>query len=658
MSPTNQLNDYTSVTATDVTGITTGAIEEADRLVAGLVEVDTDRTYANTMQPLDDVAVVLNDAGGRGAFMARVHPDPEVRQAGVAAEEVMAKWGNELMMRDDLAAAVKEYADTADAAGLAGLQERNLGFWLRDLRRAGHDLSGEDREQLRRWRQRLIEVQVAYRSNLDEWDDAIDMTREDVAGVPTSYLERLSPGSTEGTYRVSMAYPDYLPFMEEGDRRDLRQALQYKFWNRATEDNMPLLAEATELRREIAELLGYETWADYAMEVKMADPAAVDDLYEMIVPGLTKRGAAELAGLQDLADDDLDGDAIQPWDWVYYHNRQRKLDYGIDQNEIAEYFPLETVIDGMFDITADVFGVEYRKVEDTAAWHEDVALYEIYNTGGDDPIAYFYFDLFPRDGKYGHAACFDIMGRVVGEDGTVRPPVAAVVANFTKPGPDSPSLLKHDEALTLFHEFGHVLHFCLTEVDHPRFAGYDTEWDFVEAPSQIMENWMWEPEVLGRFARHYETGEPIPDELIARLVAARDQNEGLVNLRQVFLGKFDLALHAGTEDLDIEEVNREAFGYSLLPFHDGTHFGASFGHLMGGYDAGYYGYQWAKVYGDDMFSVFANEGILSPEVGKRYRNEVLARGYSRDAIEHLRAFLGREPSPDAYLEHLGLLADA
>ena len=169
---------------------------------------------------------------------------------------------------------------------------------------------------------------------------------------------------------------------------------------------------------------------------------------------------------------------------------------------------------------------------------------------------------------------------------------------------------------------------------------------------------MWEPEVLGRFARHYETGEPIPDELVARLVAARGQNEGLVNLRQVFLGKFDLALHAGTEDLDIEEVNREAFAYSLLPFHDGTHFGASFGHLMGGYDAGYYGYQWAKVYGDDMFSVFANEGILSPEVGKRYRDEVLARGYSRDAIEHLRAFLGREPSPDAYLEHLGLLADA
>ncbi len=656
--PATTLNDYTSVTAADVARITADAIAEADRLVDGAVAVTDDRTYANTMRPIDRAGVVMNDAQGRGAFMARVHPDQEVRVAAVAAEEAMAKWSNELVMRSDLAAAIKEYAATEEAGGLDGLEARNLAFWLRDLRRAGHDLGEADREELRRLRQRLIEAQVAFRSNLDEWDDGIDMTREELSGLPDSYVERLGPGSDAGTYRVSMAYPDYIPFMEEGDRRELRQALQYKFWNRAAEENMPLIEEAAELRRQIAELLGYDTWAHYSMEIKMADPDAVDALYDSIVPGLTRRGEHELAALQALADGDLEGERIQPWDWVYYHTEQRKRDYGIDQNEVAEYFPLETVIDGMFAITGEVFGLEYRTVDDARAWHEDVALYEIRDRGGAEPIAYFYFDLFPRDGKYGHAACFDIMGRVVGDDGSVRPPVAAVVANFTKPGPNSPSLLKHDEAVTLFHEFGHVLHFCLTEVDHPRFAGYDTEWDFVEAPSQIMENWMWEPEVLGRFARHYETGEPIPTDLVKRLVAARDQNEGLVNLRQVFLGKFDLALHAGTPDLDIDRAYRDAFAYSLLPFHEGTHFVAGFGHLMGGYDAGYYGYQWAKVYGDDMFSVFADNGILSPEVGTRYREEVLARGYSRDAIEHLRAFLGREPSSDAYLERLGLTASS
>jgi len=649
------INDYTGVTAADVTSVTETAIDSSNKLVDGLVASDDDRTYANTLQPLDDVAIIMNTASGRGAFMARVHLSADVRQAAVAAEESIAKWSNELVMRTDLAVAIKAYAETADAANLTGLETRNLEFWLRDLRRAGHDLGEADRARLRELRQRLIEVQVAYRSNLDEWDDGIDMTSEDLQGLPESYIERLEAGSTEGTYRVSMAYPDYVPFMEEGDRRDLRQALQFKYYNRAATENLPLIEEAAELRRQIALLLGYPTWADHAMEVKMADPEAVDALYQSIIPGLTKRGTSELAALQAMANDDLESEDIQPWDWTYYHTRQRKLDYGVDQNEVADYFPLEATIDGMFDITGEVFGLEYRQIEDTKAWHEDASLYAIYNTGGDEPIAYFYLDLFPREGKYGHAACFDIMGRIIDEDGTVRAPVAAVLANFTKPGPDSPSLLKHDEALTLFHEFGHVLHFCLTEISHPRFSGYDTEWDFVEAPSQIMEHWMWQPEVLGRFARHYETGEPIPDELVERLVAARDQNEGLVNLRQVFLGKLDLALHEGNEDLDLDKAYREAFAYSLFPFHEGTQYLGSFGHLMGGYDAGYYGYQWAKVYGDDMFSVFAEEGILSPEVGMRYRDEVLARGYSRDAIEHLRAFLGREPSSDAYLEHLGLL---
>ncbi|GMQ85120.1 MAG: oligopeptidase A [Acidimicrobiia bacterium] len=658
MASDDLLTDYTAITAGDVTGITDTAIQQSDSLVAGVIGVANDRTYANTMQPLDDLTIIMNEADGRGVFMARVHPEIEVRKAAVASEEVMAKWGNDLVMRSDLAAAIKEYADTENAASLSGLEERNLDFWLRDLRRAGHDLEEADRDKLHTLRQRLIEVQVAYRSNLDEWDDGIDMTRDDLAGLRESYIERLAPGSEAGTYRVSMAYPDYIPFVEEAERRDLRQRLQFKFWNRAEEANMPLIEQGIELRRQIALLLGYNTWTEYSMEVKMADPASVDDLYDSIVPGLTVRGTGELATLQDLATDDIGGAPIQPWDWAYYHTEQRKRDYGIDQNEVADYFPLDGVIEGMFDITGEVFGLEYRRREDARAWHEDVELYEIYDPGGDEPIASFYFDLFPRDGKYGHAACFDIMGRARRRDGSVRTPVAAVVANFTKPGPDSPSLLKHDEALTLFHEFGHVLHFCLTEVDHPRFAGYDTEWDFVEAPSQIMENWMWEPEVLGRVARHYQTGEQIPDDLVKRMVDARNQNEGLTTLRQVYLGKFDLALHAGTENPDINQIYREAFAYSLLPFHEGTHFASSFGHLMGGYDAGYYGYQWAKVYGDDMFSVFAKEGILSPEVGKRYRQEVLAMGYSRDAIEHLRAFLGREPSADAYLEHLGLHSDS
>lgn len=648
------LHDYTSVAATDITDVTEIAIAEAESLLAAVIDGEGSRTYANTMAPLDAVGVLISDASGEGSFMAKVHPDAEIRAAGVAAGERSSKWATDLLMRPELAAAIRKYATTDDAAALEGLEARNLEFWLRDLRRAGHDLAEADQSRLRELRQRLIELQVAFNSNLNEWDDAIEMTRDDLAGLPETYIERLGPGNAEGTYRVSMDYPDYIPFIEEADNRELRRQMQFKFWNRAAEENTPLMAEAVAARNEVAYLLGHDTWADYALEVKMADPDGVDVLYASILPGLKKRGMQELAVLQELADADLANDPIRSWDWMYYHSQQRRRDFGINQNEVAQYFPLETVVDGMFEITGEVFGLEYREVPEPRAWHEDVKLYEIRNPGEDRPIAYFYADLFPREGKFGHAACFSIRGGMRTEDGSYRAPVSAVVANFTKPGPGSPSLLKHDEVLTLFHEFGHVLHFSLTTVDHPRFAGYDTEWDFVEAPSQIMEHWMWQPEVLQRFARHHETGATIPTDLVERLAAVRDQNIGLSTLRQVFLGKFDLAIHTGPSDIDLDQATRDAFALTLIPYHEGTHFAASFGHLMSGYDAGYYGYQWAKVYGDDMFSVFADEGILSPDVGARYRNEVLARGFSRDAIEHLRAFLGREPSPTAYLENLGL----
>ena len=464
------LHDYTTVTAESVSQVTEDAITASEALIDGVVELDGPRTYANTMAPLDAVGVLVSDASGNGSFMARVHPDADVRSAGVAAGERSSKWAADLVMRSDLASAVRDYAATVAAASLDGLEARNVDFWLRDLKRAGHDLSEDDRARLRELRQRLIEVQVAFNSNLDEWDDAIEMTREDLAGLPDAYIERLVPGEAEGTYRVSMAYPDYIPFIEEAKDRDLRRQMQFKFWNRAAEENIPLLAEAVAIRNEIATLLGYPTWAEYAMEVKMAHPEAVEDLYASIVPGLTSRASQELQTLRELASDDLDGGPILSWDWMYYHTQQRKQDFGIDQNEVAEYFSLDTVIGGMFDITGDVFGLEYREITETEAWHEDVKLFEIRNRGSEEPIAYFYADLFPRDGKFGHAACFSITGGMREEDG-YRAPVAAIVANFTKPGPDSPSLLKHDEALTLFHEFGHVLPFCLTTGDHPRVAG-------------------------------------------------------------------------------------------------------------------------------------------------------------------------------------------
>jgi thimet oligopeptidase len=647
-------NDYSSVTAPDVTSITAEAMAAADALVAEAI-ADGGRTFAGTMQPLEEAATVMADAYGRGVFLGRVHPDREVRELGVAAEEQMEKWGTDLLFRRDLFEVVTAYAAGEEANELDGPRRRLLDHWLRDLRRTGHELDADQREVLQELHRRLVELQVAFGRNLDEWQDGLDVTEADLNGLPAEYVARLGPGEAPGTFRVTMDYPDYVPFMQQARSRDLRRALQRKFWNRAAAENRGLLAEAVELRSRIARILGHASWADHAMETKMAKrPKAVAEFYASIGPGLTEMGRRELNAMQALLEADHPGDQVQVWDWSFYHDQQKRTDFGVDQNEVAAYFPLERVIDGMFELTAEVFGLEYRRIDATLAWHPDVALYEIRDRGAHRPRAYFYADLFPREGKFGHAAAFPLVyGREM-PDGSYRPPVAAIVANLTKPTSDRPSLLLHGEAVTLFHEFGHILHFCLTTVPLLHFSGFQTESDFVEAPSQIMEHWMWQPAVLARFARHHETNESIPTELVERLVAARDLNVGLHTLRQVFLGQVDLMLHDERPERDLDTVLRQAHEFTLLPYPEGTFFLSSFGHLMGGYDAGYYGYLWSKVYGDDMFSVFQDEGITSPEVGARYRSEVLETGGVRDAIDHLRAFLGREPSSEAFLANIGL----
>lgn len=646
------LFDYSTVTVASVRSVPDLVIADAEEAIAAVVAVDGERTFENTIAPLH-AHVYGSTAYGRGPFMARVHPDATVREAGAAAEEVLHKWLTDLPFRDDLSRAIEAFADGTRAAELAGEQRRTLDFWLRDLRRAGHHLPEAQRTELRSLNERLVELSVAFGRNLDEHEDSITIASDDLEGLPPAYVEGLEK-TDDGGFLVTMAYPDYFPFMEQSPRRDLRRALQAKFFNRAVEPNRPLLQEAIEIRQRVAALLGFDTWAEYAMELKMASLSAVDAMYESIVPGLTQRGHQELAVLSGLLQEDEPQASLEAWDWQYYDTLQAKRAYEIDRNEVAEYLPLDRVIAGMFEVTGQVFGVDYVALDNSTAWNEDVDLHAIVDRATGRTIAHFYSDLFPREGKFGHAACFTLVGGMAVLDGSYRAPVVAIVANFSRPTASAPALLKHEEALTLFHEFGHVLHNCLTEVADPRFSGVETEWDFVEAPSQIMENWLWEAEVLRRFARHYETGEPIPGDLVDRLVAARDHDVAIKTLRQVMLGKLDLGLHATREPVDIDGVWREAFAYSLLPFPEGTFFPASFGHIMGGYDAGYYGYLWARVYGDDMYSVFADGGLLDPDIGARYRREILSKGGSRDAIEHLRAFLGREPSTRSFLERLGL----
>jgi thimet oligopeptidase len=647
-------NDYTTATAEQVRDIVSAAITAVEQRVEEILAVEGQRTFADTLLPFDEIAALTGDAYGRAPFLARVHPDPDVRAAASAEDERLRRFAVSLDSRTDLHAALLAYAGTDEARALEGSRARLLQHQLRDFRRAGTDLPQEQREEVESLRGRLTEVELAFGRNVDEHEDGLDLTREELDGLPDSFVERLSPGEAPGTYRVSLDYPERYPFLSQARRRDLREVLQRKSWNIAVDQNRPLMSEALEIRDRLATLLGAEDWAHHAMEVRMADPKAVAAFYAELVPPLQARAAAELEVIADLLHEDEGDDVVQIWDTQYYDTQLRRRDYGLDQNEVAEHFPLEQVMDGMFALTSEVFGLRYERVAEARAWHPDVALYEIRDADSDAHIAHFYTDLLPRPGKYNHAAAFTLVpGRLDG-DGRYRRPVSAIVANFTPPAGDVPSLLTHTEVITLFHEFGHILHQGLTTAELVRFSGTSTERDFVEAPSQIMENWCWDVGVLQRFARHHRSGEPIPPTMVEQLIAARDLNEGIFQLRQCFYGAIDLAIHTTSEERDLDALTRGAFQVTGLPYPESTFFLSSFAHLMGGYDAGYYGYLWSRVYGDDMYSRFAEEGVTDPEVGRSYRRIILEQGGTKDAEALLREFLGRAPSNVPFLRKLGI----
>jgi Zn-dependent oligopeptidase len=646
------LYDYTGTTAAGIRKTTDDAIAAANRLVDGIAAHVGPTTIANSLLPLNEAAAIILDAYGRGAFMARVHPDASIRIAATEEEEKLNKWGVDVVFRSDLYAALKRLADSDPEANPE--HARLLDFWMRDFRRAGHELDAADREELKELRQRLVELEVAFGANVDAYTDYIELTREELDGLPESYIDALKPGDTDDRYRVTLDYPDLYPFLQNAKDRARREELFRRKHTAAVEENRPLLEEALTIRRRIAALLDYESWAYHSMDVKMADPERVDRFYGDLVPRLRDKVIDEHEKMRQMLVEEYGDDELHAWDISYYSTRIRREEFGVDQYEVAEYFPLETVVEGMFDITSEMFGVTYERVHDTNAWHPDVYLYAIRDRQSGAHLAHFYMDLFPRDGKYGHAAAFDLVAGHTSLSGEHIRPVAAMVANFTKPTEDTPSLLRHDEVLTLFHEFGHILHQTLTRAETVRFSGANTEWDFVEAPSQIMEHWTWDPEVLARFARHHSSGEPIPSELVANLVAARDVNIAAANLRQAYFGILDLMLHDDAETRDLDELDREAWEVNELPFPEGTFFLASFGHVMGGYDAGYYGYLWSKVFGDDMYSRFQAEGPLNPQVGMDYRRVILEQGGTKDADDLLIEFLGRPPNNEAFLRNMGL----
>ncbi len=650
------LHDYRTSTADDVARDAADGLADLDRRVDTLV-ADPPAGLLAVVQVLDGVAGALADLVGRTGFVGWVHPDAGVREAGQAAYADLSGWGARLTLRDDLAALVLGRADRpgADRGEEARLVER----WVRDFRRSGHTLPAPDRERVRTLRDRLAEIESRFDVNIATDTDGIEVTREDLEGLPDSFVDGLRPGSESGTYAVSLDYPELHPFLAGARRRDLREALLRRSRNRGATANRPLVVEGLAVRRELARLLGYPSWAHYATEVRMAGrPERARALLDRISAAVEAHVATENSELRALlVEDGAPEDVrLELWDVEYARRIRTERTVGLDPSDLAEYFPVDAVLATMFDLIGRLLGLTFPEAPPAdagTAWHDDVTLREIRDEGTGELLGRVYLDLFPREGKFSHAAAFDLVRPRVGPDGSRLEGLSALVTNFSAPRPDRPALLRHDEVETLFHELGHVVHECVTTTRYSRFAGTSTEGDFVEAPSQLLERWAWEPAVIEGIARHWRTGAPLDPDVVRRLTASRFAGALGRTARGLSLSSLDLDLHEATDDVDLDDAVRRSSEVTQLPYPEGTFLLGSFGHLFGGYDAGYYGYLWAEVIGEDMVGRFEREGILSPAVGRAFRADVLEPGGSRDGDALVEAFLGRPADPQAYLQSRG-----
>ncbi|RMF74391.1 MAG: hypothetical protein D6744_14540 [Planctomycetota bacterium] len=637
------------------------ALEKAEAAVQRILSVPDDRrTFENTLGAIDDLAATLENDTNMMMFLAYVSPDADIRARGTRAEEDVTNWLIDLSKREDLYKAVKAYADSHPK--LEGERRRYLEHTLRDYRRAGMELSPERREELKAIQKEINKLGIEFEKNIRDDETRVIVTREELGDMPDDFINGLT--QTAGVYLLGMDYPTFLPIMDYCNNETTRKKVWLAYKRRGGKKNIAVLEKILKLRAQAADMLGYASVADYETETRMAKSAqAVMDFYEKLRPIVRKKALLDwdefvAAKREDTGDPDA---TLYPWDYSYYKNYLKQHKYAVDTQKVKEYFPLERVIDGLFSITQSLYGLEYRDVTAQAAdkgvelWHEDVQLFEVLDKASGEVIGMFAIDLFPRENKYSHAAQWGMRQRKTFMDGRTQKPFAVLVCNFPKPTPERPSLMPHDQVETFFHEFGHCLHTILSEGTLLAFSGTSVARDFVEAPSQMFENWVWDADVLRTFARHYKTGEPIPVELVKGMVAAKNLGSGLEAEHQFYYGLCDMKYHTAPGGvIDTTKVGLELFGevelYDPVPE---TYFQASFGHLVG-YQAGYYGYMWSKVYAADMFQRFKELGMLNPEAGAYYRKKILARGGSMDAIDLVRDYLGREPNMEAFLAQLGL----
>jgi oligopeptidase A len=645
-------------------------LAECRAAVEHAVADTTEADWQHFVAPLDDANEKLGRAWGQVSHLHSVMDTPEMREAYNANLPKITLYFAELGQHEGLFKKFKALKARPDYAALSDARKKIVDNELRDFRLGGAELPDDKKARFLDLQEELAKLSAKFEENLlDATNDyaLIIDDKDELAGIPEDVLETArAAAEAAGTsgWKFTLQMPSYLPVMQYADSRELRQILYRAYVTRASEfgkpelDNTPLIAAILKLRREAAQMLGFNSYAEVSLAPKMADKPA-DVLHFLDELGQRARPYAEkdFAELKDFARDELGIDELQAWDNAYVSEKLRVARYSFSDQEVKLYFPEPRVLAGLFKLVETLYGLHIRQ-DSAPVWHPDVKFYTISDHAG-QRVGQFYLDLYARASKRGGAWMDDVITRRrKGE--AIQTPVAYLNCNFSGPVGGKPALFTHDEVITLFHETGHGLHHLLTRIEELGVSGINgVEWDAVELPSQFMENFCWEWDVLKHMTAHVDSGAPLPKELFDKMLAAKNFQSGLQTLRQIEFASFDMHLH---DDFDpsgsrtaqdlIDEIRRQV-AVIIPPAYN--RFPNNFSHIFaGGYAAGYYSYKWAEVLSADAYAMFEENGVLSPEVGHRFWSEILAMGGARPALESFKAFRGREPSIDALLRHNGM----
>jgi Zn-dependent oligopeptidase len=643
--------DRPNRTPEEIATRTAAAIELANRRIEDSLGAG-EASFETLFGALDDAARIVFSAYGDGPYLRLVAPDDDGREAAEQANAEIEKWRAGLAQREDVAAAVTRFVAETDPATLDPDEAAFVRRWETDVRLAGAALPPEQREEVRRLTTRLIELQTTFQANLIKVPH-IELTAEELDGVPAAVLATLEPGSSAGTLDVPINEAVGLAIFERARRRDVRERVDRIRLNRGMPDNIDILEEVLEVRRTIARLLGYRSWHALRIENLAApDVATIERFIEDMAARLEPIVRSQLEAMRQvlLAEPGAPADlSVEDWDWRYVDKQQRSAS-GLNTEELEPYLDLDVVFGGLVALSEEVFGIRLVEHPERVGWHPDVRGFDLVDRDSGDVLTRMFFDPYVRPGKAGGAFA-DVLDPGDPSPAGHRPPTIALVMNAPVRS-DGASLLSTWDVDTVFHEFGHVLDFGLSK---DRFATLRPEgwirFDWVEGPSSFLGRWAVTPSVLTRFARHHRTGEPLPAALVEPLHRLDSLNAALEMRRILSMSRLDVLLHA-EEPMAIDEANRLAWSLRGTPLVEGTSFPASLSHLIANYDGALYGYAWATVLADDLLSRFEREGMTSPAVGSAYRRTILEASWLRDPLAGHAEFLGRPWSADAYVSRI------